>query len=89
MNQTPQVAKEWSANIYQSAAPRTTRLSAYWLEAAAHGQASKPWHDLLMALHDMDDVGILRAANSLISFGHTSGFDALTGFILASVKLLK
>lgn len=89
MNQTPQVAKEWSANIYQSAAPRTTRLSAYWLEAAAHGQASKPWHDLLMALHDMDDVGILQAANSLVSFGHTSGFDALTGFILASVKLLK
>lgn len=89
MNLTPPEAKAWSANIHRLAASRTTRLSAYWLEVASEGQASKPWHDFLEAIDKMNDVRIRQTVSSLISYGHTSGFDALVGFILASTKLLK
>ena len=89
MNLTAPEAKVWSANIHRSAASRTTQLSAYWLEVASHGQAAKSWHDLLDAIDEMNGTRIRQAASTLISHGHTSGFDALAGFYLASTKLLK
>jgi hypothetical protein len=68
--------------IVASAIPRTSRLSAAWLEAAARGEAGQPWHTLVGALASDDSQVIDRAAHGILGVGHTSGADALAGFVL-------
>lgn len=87
-SQPSRLAEKMSLSIYRTAAPQTTSLSAYWLKVAARGQATKPWHDLLRAIRNVDDLKISEAANFLTSYGQTSGYDALAGYVLASKKLL-
>jgi hypothetical protein len=89
MNFNPSLANEWSLQVHRVAASQTTSLSAFWLEVAAEGQASKPWHDLFRAIYDMNQEDIRWSANSLGDYGHTSGYDALAGFLLASTSLMK
>lgn len=76
----PVEAAELSWLLAETAAPRTTPLSAAWLRTAADGQASSLWHDLLSAL--LGQAGPVQpAARSLMAVGHTSGADALAGFL--------
>ena len=58
-------------------APGTTRLSATWLQAAADGMCSEHWHRLFEAA--LDDV--FQAALRIIEQGHSSGADALAGYL--------
>jgi hypothetical protein len=67
--------------IARRAAPRTTRLSAAWLNAAAHGEAGSLWHALIDALTVGDDASLQIAVMDLLRVGHTSGADALAGFV--------
>lgn len=67
--------------ICQTAAPRTTRLSAAWLRAAARGEAAEAWHHLIAALSGQDQEAARRAVQRLARTGHTSGADALGGFL--------
>jgi len=69
--------------IAGSAIPRTARLSAAWLKAAARGEAGQPWHTLVGALAADDSRVLDRAVHGILSVGHTSGADALAGFVLA------
>ena len=39
--------------------------------------------------YDMNQEDIRWSANSLGDYGHTSGYDALAGFLLASTSLMK
>jgi hypothetical protein len=64
-----------------AASPRTTRLSSAWLSAAARGEFSAPWHPFLDALASGHQAALARAALSLLEIGHTSGADALAGFL--------
>jgi len=75
--------------IISSAATRTTNLSAAWLKAAARGEASESWHSLIRALNHPEKAPVLRASHKIIRSGHTSGADALTGFILGMKALSK
>jgi hypothetical protein len=68
--------------IAAEAAPRTTTLSAAWLTAAARGEAGRPWHTLITALRDGKNIS--PAIDHILATGHTSGADALAGFIAAS-----
>lgn len=61
---------------------RTTRISAAYLDAAARGEASEPWHTFLAALCAPDSAPMLAAARLLLAFGETSGSDMLAGFVL-------
>lgn len=70
-----------SRAIAQSAAPRTTPLSAEWLRAAARGEAAAYWHDLLASVRAGDANAVDRSARLLLRVGHSSGSDALTGFL--------
>jgi Protein of unknown function (DUF2877) len=63
------------------AAPLTTTVSGAYLRAAAAGGASAPWHDLVEALVGEDDGAIEAAVARLTRIGHTSGADALAGFV--------
>ncbi len=69
--------------IVRTAAPRTTRLSAAWLAAAARGETDAVWHDLLASLSTGWEREINAAGQRILARGHTSGADALAGFWMA------
>lgn len=68
-----------SEAVAQAAAPLTTTLSAAYLRAAARGECSAYWHALLAAVAGGADWR--PAARELLAVGHTSGADALAGFL--------
>jgi len=67
--------------IAEAAAPRTTSLSAAYLRAAARGECSEYWHQLFAALLVPDAAALRLALSALLAVGHTSGADALAGFL--------
>ncbi len=73
--------------IADAARPHTTRISAAYLEAAARGLATEPWHDLARSLHRPGPT-LREAASGVLRTGETSGADALTGFCWAWRRLL-
>lgn len=77
----PANAARLGAAIAKRAAPRTARLSAAWLKAAARGEAGSLWHALIAALTDGDAAGLQTSVLDLLRVGHTSGADALAGFL--------
>lgn len=76
-------ARETCEVIANAAVPRTHALSAAWLEAAADGEAGEPWHALVMAMATGDEGAFSDAAMRILPTGHTSGSDALGGFLAA------
>lgn len=73
----------WTGFLAEAAVPRTTPLSAEWLRAAAEGEAMALWHELFGALVDDDKRAVREALARLVRVGHSSGSDALAGFVLA------
>ena len=67
--------------LAEAAAPRTTALSAAYLRSAAHGECLAHWHALFAALQANDSDSTRAALQSLAAIGHTSGADALAGFL--------
>ena len=67
--------------MVEVATPRTTTLSAAFLQAAARGECSAPWHALLAALSEGVDASITAAVQKVLTHGATSGADALAGFL--------
>jgi len=74
--------------VAETAAPRTSALSAAFLRGAGRGEFIEPWHALLEALAAADLEQVEQAAMRVESFGASSGADALDGFILAGRSLL-
>ncbi len=70
--------RAWINLIVESAAPRTTTLSAAFLRAAAAGEATVHWHDLVNGRQD--------APANILAIGHNSGSDAWAGFSRAKEK---
>jgi hypothetical protein len=73
--------------IAEAAVPRTTTVSGAYLRAGASGAAVAAWHALAGALIDDRPQAIDLAALRLTRLGHTSGADALAGFVLAGRRL--
>jgi hypothetical protein len=69
-----------------AARPKTTRISAAYLDAAARGHAGEPWHALVRSL-GQSRAEARRAARRVLAIGETSGADALTGFCWAWRRL--
>jgi hypothetical protein len=67
--------------VYLASTGRTNRVSQAWLSAAAEGEAGQGWHDLVESILSKDRRWVDRACNDLIHVGHTSGADALAGFL--------
>jgi hypothetical protein len=59
---------------------RTTALSTAMLRAAARGECSAPWHELLQAMQRAEPRAIGASVERVVARGHTSGADALAGF---------
>jgi hypothetical protein len=82
----PEEAQRMARVVLAAAAPRTNAISVAWLWAAARGEAGNEWHslfDAILAGHPIDEV-----ARVLIRRGHTSGADALAGFVAARTALV-
>lgn len=74
--------------LADTAIPQTTALSGAWLRAAARGEAGLAWHNLLESIQREDEPEQLtQAIKTIISYGQTSGADALFGFLTAAVWL--
>jgi len=67
--------------IAETGAPLTTTLSAAYLRAAAKGECMAHWHALFEALGREEAEATREAIRALLSIGHTSGADALAGFL--------
>ncbi|KAA3645677.1 MAG: DUF2877 domain-containing protein [Chloroflexi bacterium] len=70
-----------SKQIANIAVPRTASISANWLEAAARGEAGETWHALFDAMLAREQEQVEAAILRILPTGHTSGADALAGFI--------
>ncbi len=68
------------AAIAEAAGPRTTRLSAMWLQRAAVGDAIPTWSFFLASLAEPERDTTRDAIAGVLALGHTSGRAALTGF---------
>ena len=74
-------ARSLSEQLAEIAVPRTASISANWLEAAARGEAGETWHKLFEAILADDQEQVEAAILRILPTGHTSGADALAGFI--------
>lgn len=74
--------------IIDSSVDRTTTLSKAWLQAAAEGEAGEVWHAFLDALIKGSNDDIADCVMRILPTGHTSGADALAGFV-DTVELLQ
>jgi hypothetical protein len=73
---------EWFCElVLKAVAPKTTFLSAAFLKAASRGQCGAPWHDLLEAFEIQHEQRMVAAIRQVVAYGHTSGADALAGFL--------
>jgi hypothetical protein len=74
------------SSIYESilniAIPRTNALSAAWLQAAAKGNIHELWHQFFDALVFGSTSELQIGARRILAVGHSSGADALAGFVL-------
>jgi hypothetical protein len=61
---------------------RSHAISAALFHDLAHGQSFAPLHAVAQALANDDIVGALRAAQTLTTIGHSSGWDMMTGFMI-------
>jgi hypothetical protein len=75
--------EQFGPSIAEAAAPLTTTLSTAYLRAAARGECMSLWHTLFDAVLRADTRAMRAALNALMSIGHTSGADALAGFLAA------
>ena len=77
----PETASVLAKEITTTAAPLTTSLSAAWLMSAGRGEAGILWHEFFDALISDDKMAVKESVEELLAIGHTSGADALAGFI--------
>jgi len=69
------------SEIVRVAGPKTNTLSRALIQAAGRKEASYPWHRLHRAILDGQSSYIIITLNRILAIGHTSGADALAGFL--------
>ena len=67
--------------VVETAVPRTTQLSAAWLQAAGRGEVVEPWHELVNAFLTHADWQL--PLQKILQTGATSGMAAAMGFVTA------
>ena len=76
-----EVASALAKEITEVAAALTTSLSGAWLRSAGRGEAGILWHQFFESLHTGNLFSIQLQITKLLAVGHTSGADALSGFV--------
>jgi hypothetical protein len=65
--------------------PRTNSLSAAWLQAAAVGEAHETWRLFFEAMEQGSREKMEAAAIKILDAGHSSGADAIAGFLAVNL----
>ncbi len=78
---SPADAARLSEALAKSAVPRTNNISRASLRAAANGEANADWHQLIQIISDAEVPKINLILTRIMNTGHTSGADALAGFV--------
>lgn len=73
--------RHFCEEIIRAAILQTGLLSAAFLRAAAEGECSTAWHQLLDAALKGKENQLAKAVGDVLSHGHTSGADTLSGFL--------
>ena len=76
------LGKELSREIRSRSHP----VSAALFSDLAAGRSFAPLHEIASALSADADAAAVSAARTLVAIGHSSGWDMLTGFLIASLK---
>jgi hypothetical protein len=76
-------AQDLDWQVASEAAGATTPLSCAFLRAAAEGMGCAPLHSAMAALLENDADALASHVTALGRIGHTSGWDALAGVVLA------
>jgi hypothetical protein len=84
-----EIAKVIADDLAKTAASLTTSLSAAFLISAGKGEAGSLWHDFFDRLISEETMEIHSALEGLLNIGHSSGFDALSGFIDTYISYIK
>ena len=80
---------EYCDSVAEVSWPKTTMLSGAFLRSASAGEFGAPWHCLLDALRDESDERVEAATRQVLAFGHSSGADALAGFLFVGRRVAK
>lgn len=75
----PEIASVLGNEVAETASALTTSLSAAWLRSAGRGEAGSLWHQFFDAMLMGGDIQ--SKIKNILAVGHTSGADALTGFM--------
>jgi hypothetical protein len=75
--------------VLEACSSRTTLLSNAFLRSTAAGECSAPWHRLLEALEGGLAEQLDVATREVLSYGHSSGADALAGFLWMGLRYLE
>jgi hypothetical protein len=78
-------AQDLAPAIAEAVAPLTTTLSAAYVRAAGRGECSACWHGLFAAARAGRDAALRHAVRAVLAVGHSSGADAMAGFVSALV----
>jgi hypothetical protein len=75
----PEVTSMLGSEVAETASALTSSLSAAWLKSAGRGEAGSLWHQFFDAM--LTGENIQSKIKNILAVGHTSGADALTGFM--------
>lgn len=75
----PEIASVLASEVAETASALTTSLSAAWLRSAGRGEAGSLWHQFFDVMLTGGDIQ--SKIKNILAVGHTSGADALTGFM--------
>lgn len=75
----PEIASMLGSEVAETASALTSSLSAAWLRSAGRGEAGSLWHQFFDAMFTGRDIQ--SKIKNILAVGHTSGADALTGFM--------
>ena len=75
----PEIASVLASEVAETASALTTSLSAAWLKSAGRGEAGYLWHQFFESMLTGEDIQ--SKIKNILAVGHTSGTDALTGFM--------
>lgn len=78
-SQSEKRARPMGEAIANKATRRTNVISGEWLRSAARGEAGEDWHLLAQAV--ATNQGVDKTMIQLLHRGHTSGADAMAGFL--------
>lgn len=74
-------ARSLAKPMAHAAVSRTNEISGAWIAAAAKGEAAEYWHKVFAALLAPGELDLEAPVRALLQVGHTSGADALAGFV--------